>query len=139
MAVVVFAGASVLIAGTDISDHVKDVTIDDGREENDDTVISMTAKSMTGGMPNPSITLKLRQDYASAKTHALLRAAVNVSTAVVVRPVAGTIRSGTNPDWEFTGKILQYQPIAGSAGQFQEPSVTFVATGTGLSEKTTST
>src|SRR3990167_3083076 len=139
MAVVTFTSASVLVAGTDISDHVKEVTMDDGGEENDDTTVNMTAKSMTGGLPTPSVTLKMRQDYAASKTHALIRAAVNVSTAVVLRPVAATIRSATNPDWQFTGKVLQYQPIAATAGQFQTPSVTFVATGTQLSEVTTAT
>lgn len=136
MAVVTFTGASVLVAATDISDHVTEVTIDDGRDENDDTVVSMTARSKTGGLPNPSITLKMRQDYAATKTHALIKAAVNTSTAVVVRPVAGTIRSATNPDWQFTGKVLQYQPIAGQAGQFQVPTVKFEPTGTPLSEVT---
>lgn len=139
MAVVTFTGASVLVAGTDISDHVKEVTIDDGREENDDTTVNMTAKSMTGGLPTPSVTLKMRQDYAATKTHALIRAAVNVSTAVVIRPVAGTIRSATNPDWQFTGKVLQYVPIGAQAGQFQEPTVKFEPTGTPLSELTTAT
>lgn len=137
MAVVTLTGASVLIAATDISDHVKEVTIDDGRDENDDTVISMTAKSMTGGLPTPSITLKLRQDYAASKTHALIRAAINVATAVVVRPVAATIRSETNPEWHFTGKVLQYQPLAGQAGQFQEPTVKFEPTGTPFTYLTT--
>ena len=139
MAVVTFTAASVLIAATDISDHVKEVTINDARDENDDTVVSMTAKSMTGGLPSPTIPIKLRQDYAATKTHALIRAAVNTSTAVVVRPIAATIRSGTNPDWEFTGKVLQYSPVMGVAGQFQEPSVTFVSTGTPLAEKTAAT
>jgi hypothetical protein len=139
MAVLTFTGASVLIAGTDISDHVKEVTIDDGREENDDTTVNMTAKSLTGGLPTPSVTLKIRQDYASAKTHALIRAAVNIATAVVIRPVAATIRSATNPDWQFTGKVLRYQPIAGTAGQFQELTVKFEPTGTPLSELTTAT
>lgn len=139
MAVVTFTGASVKVAGTDISDHVTEVTIDDARDENDDTTVNMTAKSMTGGLPTPSVTLKMRQDYASSKTHALIRAAVNVATAVIVRPVGGTARSATNPDYEFTGKVLQYQPIAGQAGQFQTPTVKFEPTGTPLSELTTST
>lgn len=139
MAVVVLIGASVSIAGTDISDHVKEVTIDDAREENDDTVLSHSAKSMTGGLATPSVTLKMRQDYASSKTHALIRAAINVATAVVIRPVGATIRSGTNPEYQFTGKVLQYQPLAGQAGQFQEPSVKFEPTGTPLSEVTTAT
>lgn len=138
MAVVTLTNASVSIAGTDISDHVKEVTIDDARDENDDTVVSMTAKSMTGGLPSPSLTLKLRQDYAASKTHELIKAAQNVSTAVIVR-VTTAIRSGTNPEWQFTGKVLQYQPFAGSAGQFQEPSVKFEPTGTPFSQLTTAT
>ena len=139
MAVETLIGVSVLIAGTDISDHVKSVTIDDARDEFDDTVMSHVAKSTTGGLPSPSITISFLQDYASAKTHALLRAAVNVSTAVVIRKTAGTIRSGTNPEFQFTGKLMKYAPISGSVGQFQVPSVTFVSTGTALSEVTTAT
>ena len=139
MAVVTLTGASVLIATTDLSDHVKEVTIDDARDENDDTVLSMTAKSMTGGLPAPTITLKMRQDYAASKTNEKLRAAVDTSTAVVVRPKSGTARSATNPEWHFTGKILQFQPLAGTAGQFQEPTVVFQPTGTPLTYLTTST
>ena len=115
MAVVTLTGASVLIATTDLSDHIKEVTIDDARDENDDTVLSMTAKSMTGGLPSPTITIKIRQDYAASKTNEIIRAAVNVATAIIVRPLSGTARSATNPEWHFTGKVLQYQPLAGSS------------------------
>ena len=138
MAVVTLTGAMVLIATTDISDHVKEVTVDDARDENDDTVVSMTAQSKTGGLPTPSITLKMRQDYAATKTHELIKAAINVSTAVVVRATTA-IRSGTNPEFQFTGKVLQYQPFAGQAGQFQEPTIKFEPTGTPLSTLTTAT
>jgi len=139
MAVVTLTGASVLIATTDLSDHIKEVTIDDARDENDDTVLSMTAKSMTGGLPSPTITIKIRQDYAASKTNEIIRAAVNVATAIIVRPLSGTARSATNPEWHFTGKVLQYQPLAGAAGQFQEPSVVFQPTGTPITYLTTST
>jgi hypothetical protein len=139
MAVVTLTSAAVTIGSTDISDHVKEVTIDDARDENDDTVLSMTAKSMTGGLPNPSITLKLRQDYAASKTHELIKAAQNTSTIVIVRPDSTSVRSGTNPEWHFHGKVLQYQPVAGAAGVFQEPSVKFEPIGTPFSQLTTST
>ena len=138
MAIATLSGCLITIAGTDISDHVKEVDVDDGREEFDDTVMSHTAKSTTGGLPNPSITLKNIQDYGAGKTHELFKAAVNVSTAVVVR-VTSSARSGTNPEFQLIGKILQYKPIAGQAGKFQEPSVKFVSTGTPMSTVTTAT
>lgn len=139
MAVETLTGVGVTIAGTDISDHVKSVSIDDGRAEFDDTVMSHAAKSTLGGLPEPSITISFLQDYAATKTHALLRAAVNTSTAVVVRAKSGTARSGTNPEWQLTGKIFNYKPLDGSAGQFQTPSVTFKSAGTAMSEVTAAT
>lgn len=133
MAIEVLKDVGVTIAGTSISDHVMEVTIDDGYEELDDTVMTHTARSTMAGLPTPSLTIKFKQDYASAKTHELLRAAVNVSTAVIVRKTASAIRSGTNPEWHFTGKLFSYQPIAGQVGGQQEPSVTFKSTGTPFS------
>src|SRR3990167_9453839 len=105
MAVTILSGGLVLVGGTDISDHVKSVDVNDDRAVFDDTVLSHVAKSETGGLPEPTITLNFLQDYASGKTHALLRAAVNVSTAVVVRP-STAIRSGTNPEFQMSGKIF---------------------------------
>lgn len=139
MAVETLTGVGVTVAGTDLSNRVKSVTIDDGREEHDDTVMSHLARSVFGGLPTPSVTITFLQDYAAANVHEVLRAAVNVSTAVIVRLKASVARSATNPEWQFTGKLMSYQPIDGPVGALQERSVTFRSTGTPFTYLTTAT
>lgn len=139
MAVTVLKNVGVTIAGTDISDHVREVAIDDGYEELDDTVMTHLARSTLGGLATPSITVKCLQDYAAGKTHELFRAAVNTSTAVIIRRDRSAVRSGTNPEWEFTGKVFSYNPITGGVGTIEEPAVLFKSTGTPFSYKTAAT
>lgn len=139
MAVVTLTGVGVTVAGTDLSNRVKSVTINDDREELDDTVMSHSARSIFGGLPTPGITITFLQDYAASNVHEVLRAAVNVSTTVVVRLTSSAARSATNPEWHFTGKLMSYQPIDGAVGALQERSVTFRPTGTPFTYLTTAT
>ena len=139
MAVEVLTGCSVTIAGTDISDRVREVVIDDGVEEFDNMTMAHSARSTGAGVPNPSITLKLQQDYAAGKTHELLRAAKGTTSAIIIRLKAGISRSATNPEWHFVGFLPRYTPISGQVAQAQEPSVTFKSAGTPFTYLTTAT
>jgi hypothetical protein len=139
MAISTLTDVGLTIAGTDLSDHCKSVTIDDGRVEYDDTVLSHTAQSKTGGLPTPKITAVLIQDFAASKTHEILKAALNVSTAIIIRRTAGSARGAANPEYAFTGKLHQYQPIAGKAGDFNEVTAVFEPAGKPFTVLTTST
>ena len=138
MAVVAFTNAQVTIGGTDLSDHVREVTIDDGVVELTDTVMGDTAESLMGGLKRWTITVKLLQDYAASKTHEVLRPLVNTNVALIIRP-ANAARSGTNPEWQATGFLSAYTPLMGAVGTLQEPSVVFKNSGSGISCLTAAT
>lgn len=138
MAVEVLTGCQVTVGNVDLSDHCRSVTIDDAYEEKENTVMSHAAKSTMGGIPTPSIKLRLLQDYAAGKTHETLRPLVKTNVAIIIRRTTA-IRSGTNPEWQLTGYFGSYQPIAGSPGDLQEVEAEFKSAGTAMSYLTTST
>lgn len=124
MAITVLYDASVVINSVDLSDHVREVTIDDGVEEKDNTVMSNAAKSVTGGQRAWNIKVVFFQDYASAKVHATIRALVNTTTTIVVKPLSSAA-AATNPKWTGTAFVPKYNPIGATVGELQLITVDF--------------
>ena len=73
MATFVLYDASVSVAGTDLSDHVRSVTVDAGQNMVDDTVMADTFVSNAAGLATWSVTVEFLQDYASSKVDATLQ------------------------------------------------------------------
>jgi len=126
MATFVLYDAFVSIAGVDLSDHVRSVTVDAGQNLADDTVMGDTFVSNTAGLATWSISVELLQDYASAKVDATLQPLLGIgnTAALIVRPASGA-KSGTNPEYTGTGILESYNPIGGAVGDQAMASATF--------------
>ncbi len=140
MAIAVLDKASILVNAVDLSAWTVSIGISDGKEEHDVTVFQNTARSFIGGLNTPEVKATFRQDFAAGGPHETLRGIVGTSVAVIVRYDGTAIRSGTNPEWAYTGVLLAYEPFgAGAHGAVPEFEVTFRPTGTPFTCLTTAT
>jgi len=126
MATFVLYDAYVTVAGVDLSDHVKSVTVDAGQNMVDDTAMGDAFVSNAAGLATWSISVEFLQDYALSKVDATLQPLLGIGTtaALVVRPTSGDV-SNTNPDYHGTGILESYNPVGGAVGDQAMASATF--------------
>jgi len=126
MATFVLYDAFVSIAGVDLSDHVRSVTVDAGQNMADDTAMGDAFVSNTAGLATWSVSVEFLQDYASSKVDATLEPLLGIgnTAALVVKPTSGSV-SSTNPSYSGTGILESYNPIGGSVGDQAMASATF--------------
>lgn len=118
------------IGGTDLSDHVKSVTLDYGADTpeltagGDDTHIFAA-----GGLKTWSMSVEFNQDYAASNVDATLFAAIGASSAIVLRPDTDAV-GVTNPSYTGNGIASNYNPVSGSIGEVMTTPLQIVAAGT---------
>ena len=125
MATFVLYDAYLSVAGVDLSDHVRSVTVDAGQNMADDTAMGDAFVSNTAGLATWSVSVELLQDYASSKVDATLEPLLGIgnTAALVVKPTSGSV-SSTNPSYSGTGILESYNPIGGSVGDQAMASAT---------------
>jgi hypothetical protein len=127
MATFVLYNASVTIGGTDLSDHIRSVTIDSGQNMADDTAMGDAFMSNAAGLATWSMSFEFLQDYASSKVDATLNSQLGIGTtppSIVVKPDSGSV-SSTNPSYTGSGVLESYNPVAGNVGDQAMASATF--------------
>tara|TARA_Y100001951_G_scaffold87932_1_gene79219 strand:- start:281 stop:694 length:414 start_codon:yes stop_codon:yes gene_type:complete len=126
MATIVLYDAYVSIAGVDLSDHVRSLTLDAGQSLQDDTAMGDTFQSNAAGLATWSVTIEFLQDYAASKVDATLEGELGIgnSTALIFNPI-GSTTSSTNPKYSGTGVLESYNPISGSVGDQALATATF--------------
>jgi hypothetical protein len=132
---VILRNAFLSINGVDLSNEVREVQVEDGRAEHDNTVMSHTADSVEAGLPQWTISVKLRQNYAAGRVHQTVRPLIGTVCTVIVRPDAGA-PSTTNEQITGLGLLSRYTPIGAAVGQPQEPTLEFKNAGTALAYAT---
>ena len=129
MATFVFTDAYLDVAGgTDLSDHVRSITINYEAEAVEDTNMADTTRSNLGGLFNWSIDIEFSQDYAAGEVDATLWSLVGTSVALEVRPTSASV-SATNPKFTGNGILTSYTGIGNSVGDLATASASFVSAG----------
>lgn len=131
----ILRNAFVSIDGVDLSSEVREVTVNDGFAEHDNTVMSHTAGSVETGLAEWTISVRFRQNYSAGSVHQTLRPRRGTVVAVVVRHDAGPV-SATNEQITGNGILKYTTPIGGTVGQPMEPSVEIRNAGTALAYAT---
>lgn len=129
MAEFVFTDADISINSVDLSDHVRQVTLNYEAETQDDTVMGDDTRSVAGGLKNWSMQIEFNQDFAAAKVDKTLFDIVGTAVVCVLKPTSGAV-SATNPSFTGTGLIQNYNPMGGSVGDQAIAPVTIQAAGT---------
>ena len=130
MATFVLTNAFISVGGTDLSDHVRTITVDYSAELPDDTVMSDDTRSVAaGGLFNWTVTVEWLQDFAATKVDVTLFPLVGTAPALIIRPDSGA-KSATNPEYTGSGVLGTYSPITGSVGDMATAPSVFTAAGT---------
>jgi len=139
MAKFVLKNAVVTINSVDLSDHISSVTVETTFDDVDVTSFGDTYKEILQGMGDATITCDFFQDFASGKVDATLNGlATNGTTFPVTVKPTNAATSTTNPQYNMTGVLLTYNPIAGAVGAASTTSVTIRnASQSGLTRQTT--
>jgi hypothetical protein len=120
----------ILINGTNLSDHIAQVTL--GEEVADVTTTAFGSRGVTriAGLEDSSITLAFHQDFAAASVDVTLSPLVGTLATVVVTPQGTAAASATNPVYSAVCLVTQYSPIDGSVGDLATFNVTWPISGT---------
>lgn len=129
MASLHFNDAHVSIGGTDLSDYVQSVTINYSSEMLDETAMGDTTRKNKGGLLNWSIDVEFKQDFAASAVDVTLFSLVGTTFTVIVRPVAASVVSATNPNYTGTGILESYNPLGNSVGDLATAPITIQSAG----------
>lgn len=127
MGATVLVDASVVVAGTDLSDHVTKITVGMASDDVDITGMGSTAHNHAPGLRDDKITIEFLQDFAASKVHATLQPLQGVAAGatVVVKPTSAAV-GATNPTFTMVGVLLGYTPLDGAVGEASKTTVDFV-------------
>lgn len=126
MAIIPITNSLVLVAGTDLSDHVQKIETADSREKKDITAMGATSKVYTKGLGDASATITFFNDWAAGKVHVTLQPLIGSTTpfTIEVRPV-NAARSATNPAFLMTALLFDYGFLSVSVGDAPTMDVEF--------------
>lgn len=129
MAVFSFTDASVTIGGTDLSDHVRSVSLSVSSDELDTTAMGATYRDRIGGLNDWSVSVEFNQDFAASEVDATLFPLLGTTSALVVKPTSDAV-SATNPSYSGNVLVNDYSPLDGSVGDLATVSVSWPGAGT---------
>lgn len=117
----------VTVNGTDLSDHVSSVTLEDSADEVDTTGFKEVYREFTPGLKDATITATFFQDYASGSVDEVIGGMYYADTAGTVK-----VKPDTNGTVVYTmvGKVYSFPPVSGGVGDANSMDVTFRNAGT---------
>lgn len=116
----------VTVAGTDLTNHVKSVTINQEYDDVEITAMGATSHAHTPGLRDDSIDIEFFQDFAASSVDQTINPLLGSSTGGTVIIIAGgTAASSTTPSFTLVGIPFTYTPIDGSVGEASMTKVTF--------------
>jgi hypothetical protein len=118
----------VTVGTTVLSSSIASVTLDITTDEVETTAFGSTYRTRIGGLKDASVSLDFHQDFGAGSVDALLFPLMGSTVAVKIAPTSGTI-TATNPEYQFTALVTQYQPFAGAVGDLATLSVTWPVSG----------
>lgn len=116
--------------GTDLSAHVKSVSLDYSAEALDVTAMGDDTHIRLGGLKDWSASVEFHQDYAAGAVDATLFSLVGSTGTLIIRPVESTAVGATNPNFTGTALLESYNPVGGAVGELAAASASFQAAGT---------
>jgi hypothetical protein len=126
----VLTDVSVIINNVDLSDHIASVELSQSIDDIETTAFGDGGRTRVGGLEDSSVTLTFHQDYAATSVDATIAPLVGGTTSIKVVPkgTAGTV-SATNPVYDFTCLVTEWQPLSGSVGDLNTADITWPVSG----------
>ena len=130
MAKFVATDVKVTINGTNFSDHIAQVSLEQTSDEIETTAFGTEWRQrIGGGLKDASISIDFHQDFGAGSVDAILSPLFGSIATVVVIPTSGSV-SATNPSFTGTFSVVQYSPVASSVGDLATLSVSWPSAGT---------
>lgn len=128
MAKLVLTNPSITIAGTDLSDHLNNISIESKYDIIETTTFGSLAKSRVAGLVDNQITLDFLQDFTATSVEATIYPLLGTTVSIVVKPVAGAV-SATNPSYTVQAVVADWTPLKAAVGQLSTATVTWPISG----------
>ena len=106
------------IGGNDLSEDVREVSLDLGREGQDDTTMGDDARTSESGLETWSGSVTFKQDFDSGKVDEILYNIYKSDTGtapIEIRPKTAAV-SVNNAKWTATARLASYSPFGQSVG-----------------------
>lgn len=119
-------------SSTDLSDHIRQVSIDMSVAMQDFTSFGDGAFVVQKpGLKTADISIEFNQDFAASSIDATFGAAFLAGTLIYldIKPTSSA-RGATNPSYVYACYVAKYPPIGQSVGDRASASVDFAVTGT---------
>lgn len=126
MAVYTYSNAYVSLGGTEISDHVTSLTMNQSIDALEKTAMGASTHTFRAGLENWTAEIEVLGDFAASELDAIFAAASNNELAVEFRSVNTTVAT-TNPKWTGTGLVTSYSPLMGAVGDQAKQTISLVA------------
>lgn len=118
MAIFAMTDCYISVNGVTLSDHARQVTLQDSREKIEITAFGASNKAYAKGLGDAGMTVEFYQDFAAGKVHATLQPLINSSTPFTVEVRAtSAARSTTNPAWVMSALLFEYPMMSGGVGE----------------------
>ncbi len=128
MAAFVLTNAFISIGAVDLSDHIRQITINHGSDIEDSSAMGVTSHQRLGALLDWSVDVEFNQDHASNEVDVTLFSLVGTSVALIIRPDAGA-KAATNPEYTGNAILESYNPVQGAVGGIAVAPVTFQGNG----------
>lgn len=129
MAEFVLDDAFCSVAGTDLSDHMTEGTLDVSAELGQITAMGDDWHERLAGLKDWTASITFNQDFAAGSVDATLWAALGTAVTIIIRPVNAGGVGPTNPNFSGTAILEGYPPVAGSVGEPAKVQATFRGAG----------
>jgi len=124
---IVYTDCKVTLAGSNLTDWVKSVTVQSQKDAVDATTHGQNTKAHMAGLGETQISLTLKQDFDAAALDAILWPIFDgrVPENLIVTPFS-TLPSADNPAYAATVYLQNYPALTASVGEIAETSIDFV-------------
>lgn len=99
--------------GTDLSDHISNVTLEDSKDEVEVTGFAESYKDFIPGLADATVTVTAFQDYGASSVDAVFGAAYYANAAGTIKITPDN--SGTVV-YTMIGKLYSFSPVNGGPG-----------------------
>lgn len=132
MPTMILKDAHISIAGTDLSDHAHQVSLEYSYDEVEDTNFGdKTHQFMPDSLQDWTLTVSFAQDYASGSVSEVLWNNAGKSVAIILRPKSTAVATD-NPEYTADGIIINPGPlVGGSMGERKTVECTIRPSSTG--------
>lgn len=128
MAKFVIRNGFVSIGGTDVSDKIREVTVEMAYDAVDVTSMGAGAHQVLAGLRSDKFTIQAYSDFDSSTglDKVVWPIFTAAGTTTVICAAAGGTVSASNPFYSGTVSLLTYNPISGAVGDASQTPLEFV-------------